>query len=445
MKGCILLVDDDEKLLRVLTLRLETEGFEVLAASNGEMALRQLEGQRPQLVLADLRMPGMDGIELLERIQLLQPGLPVVILTAHGAIPDAVEATRKGAVEFLTKPMDGDALIALLHRHLGDRPGVASDWASGIVTRSPQMLSLLADAERVARTDFSVLISGPSGSGKELLARAIHRASRRAKAPFVAINCGAVPSELLESELFGHKKGAFTGAQSDHPGLFRAAEGGTVFLDEIGDMPSDLQVKLLRVLQEREIRPVGEVRTIKVDVRVMSATHRDLKERVGEGSFREDLFYRLNVVGLKLPPLSDRREDIPLLVNSYLKTLHGNGAPRRVYAPEAMELLVAADWPGNVRQLFNVVEQNVALCPSSVIGASFLQKSLGLAPSQRSVRSFDEARAEFSRNYLRELLEITQGNVTQAARLADRNRTDFYKLLNRHEVNPALFKDDKGG
>ena len=445
MKRSILIVDDDHKLLRVMTLQLEAEGFQVAAASSGEQALDTLQQRRPQLVLADLRMPGMDGMELLDRIQEVQPSLPVIILTAHGAIPDAVEATRRGAVDFVTKPMDGDALVKLLEKYLPKAgSGRASgDWAAGIVTRSPQMQELLGDAERVAQTDFSVLITGPSGSGKELLARAIHKGSPRAKAPFIAINCGAVPSELLESELFGHRKGAFTGAHSDHPGLFRAAEGGTVFLDEIGDMPQDLQVKLLRVLQEREIRPVGEVRTVAVNVRVMSATHRDLRERVGTGQFREDLYYRLNVVGLKLPALAQRREDIPLLANNYLKSLAANGAPRRVYSPEAMELMVAADWPGNVRQLFNVVEQNVALCPSPVISGAFLRKHLGQAGPSRLVRSFDEARAEFARNYLRELLEITQGNVTQAARLAERNRTDFYKLLNRHDINPAAFKESR--
>lgn len=438
----LLLVDDDEKLRRIITLRLEAEGFAVTEAESGEDALGKLKAARPHFVLADLRMPGINGIELLRQIQQRRPGLPVVILTAHGDIPDAVEATQAGAVDFLTKPVDKERLLECIARHLP--PDAAEDrelgaWAADIVTRSADMLQVLDDAHRVAKTDSSVLISGPSGAGKEVLARAIHRASRRHEAPFVAINCGAVPAELLESELFGHKRGAFTGASADHPGLFRAAEGGTVFLDEIGDMPAELQVKLLRVLQEREVRPVGETRSIKVNVRVLSATHRNLETQVSNQKFREDLYYRLNVVALQLPPLKARREDIPLLVSHRLQQLSEGGAPRRVYSPEAMEMLVGAAWPGNIRQLFNVVEQNVALSPGRVIGAAMVRRAIG-DDQTAAMPSFDEARAEFTRSYLRQLLELADGNVSRAARLAERNRTDFYKLLNRHDVDPAEFK-----
>jgi two-component system response regulator GlrR len=293
----------------------------------------------------------------------------------------------------------------------------------------------------VARTDSAVLICGASGTGKELLARAIHGGSPRASQPFVAINCAAVPAELLESELFGHRRGAFTGAHADHPGLFRAANGGTVFLDEIGDMPAELQVKLLRVLQEREVRPVGETRTVPVDVRVLSATHRDLPARIAEGSFREDLYYRLNVVGLQLPTLDERREDIPLLVASRLAQLAAAGAPRRLFSAEAMEVLVSAAWPGNIRQLFNVIEQNVALAPARIIGVAQLHRSLGEQPS--ALPSLDQARNEFTRNYLRQLLELANGNISRAARLAGRNRTDFYKLMGRHGIDPAEFKSER--
>ena len=436
----ILLVDDDDKLRRVLTLRLESRGFEVVGAESGEAACAILSESRPQLVLADLRMPGMDGLELLERIQVQRPGLPVIMLTAHGDIPDAVAATKAGAVEFLTKPVEPEDLFACIERHLDGREDVdaAGGWSEQVVTRSAAMRNLLEDAQRVARTDSSVLITGPSGAGKEVLARAIHRASKRARRPFIALNCGAVPAELLESELFGHKKGAFTGAISDREGLFRSADGGTILLDEIGDMPPALQVKLLRVLQDSQIRPVGETRTVSVDVRVLSATHRDLEKRVAEGEFREDLYYRLNVVCLRIPALDERREDIPLLVAHRLKQLTDEGSPRRVFSPEAMEILAAATWPGNVRQLFNVVEQNVALSPGRVISATLVKKSLG--ERARGLPSFDEARAEFTRNYLRQLLELTGGNVSQAARLAERNRTDFYKLLNRNDIDPAEFK-----
>ena len=442
-KHRLLLVDDDEKLRRIITLRLEAEGFAVTEADSGEDALGKLKTARPHFVLADLRMPGINGIELLRRIQERQPGLPVLILTAHGGIPDAVEATQAGAVDFLTKPIDKDELLACLRKHLPEleNQNEAGSWADNIITRSADMLAVLEDARRVARTDSSVLISGPSGAGKELLAQAIHKASRRADEPFVAINCGAVPAELLESELFGHKRGSFTGASSDQPGLFRAADGGTVFLDEIGDMPAELQVKLLWVLQEREVRPVGETRSVKVDVRVISATHRDLDARVAAQDFREDLYYRLKVVSLALPSLQERREDIPLLVSFRLQQMAEDGSPKRVYSPDAMELLVSAPWPGNIRQLFNVVEQNVALSPGRVISGAMVRKALG-DNSSESLPSFDDARTEFTRNYLRQLLELAEGNVSRAARMAERNRTDFYKLLNRHGVEPGEFKGE---
>ncbi len=439
MTKSILLVDDDEKLLRVLTLRLESEGYSVIVAASAADALARLDEQQPHFVLTDLRMPGMDGMELLERIQARCPQLPVAIITAHGDIPDAVRATHAGAVDFLVKPLARDKLLECINRHLGDQGGAADgDCNGGLVTRSPLMRATLDDALRVARSDSFVLITGASGTGKELLARAIHAGSPRQAQPFIAINCAAVPAELLESELFGHRRGAFTGAHADHPGLFRAANGGTVFLDEIGDMPAELQVKLLRVLQEREVRPVGETRTIPVDVRVLSATHRDLPARIAEGAFREDLYYRLNVVGLQLPTLEQRREDIPPLVAFRLAQLIAAGAPRRVYSAEAMELLAAAAWPGNIRQLFNVVEQNVALATARIISAAQVRRSLGDQPM--TLPSLDQARSEFTRNYLHQLLDLAAGNISRAARLAGRNRTDFYKLMSRHGINPARFK-----
>ncbi|AXQ31586.1 response regulator [Solimonas sp. K1W22B-7] len=434
----ILLVDDDTRLLRLLALRLESEGYAVAVASSAPEAMQRLGEVRPQFVLADLRLPDTDGIALLTRIQSHSPGLPVAILTAHGDIPDAVRATQAGAVDFLTKPVDRDRLLACIRSHLGEGLPPRADWRAGVITRSPIMEALLDDAGRVARMDSAVLLTGASGSGKEVLARAIHLASRRSVRPFVAINCTAVPADLLESELFGHRRGAFTGAQSDHPGLFRAAEGGTVFLDEIGDMPLALQAKLLRVLQEREVRPVGETRTVPVDVRVLSATHADLDARVADGRFREDLFYRLNVVRLQLPPLEQRREDIPLLVQHRLAQLAEAGAPRRLYSAEALEALVTAPWPGNVRQLFNAVERNVALAPGRIIGAALVRASLGERTA--GLASFDEARAEFTRNYLRQMLELAGGNISRAARLAGRNRTDFYKLLSRYGVEARARK-----
>ncbi len=326
--GDILLVDDDPDLLKLISLRLTSAGYRVRTADSGEAALAALAVVRPGAVITDLRMPGIDGLQLFEAIHRQHPALPVIILTAHGTIPDAVSATQRGVFGFLTKPFDSQELLQLVASALrlaGDAPTenseAAGEWRSGIITRSPQMEDLLRQARLVADSDASVLIYGDSGTGKELLARAIHRASPRGDKPFVAVNCGAIPEPLLESELFGHARGAFSGAVQAHKGLFQAADGGTIFLDEIGDMPLALQVKLLRVLQEGEVRPVGATQSIPVDVRVISATHRDLDAQKASGQFREDLYYRLNVVSLKLPALADRREDIPLLATHFLRRL----------------------------------------------------------------------------------------------------------------------------
>ncbi len=304
------------------------------------------------------------------------------------------------------------------------------------------MEDLLRQARLVAESDASVLIFGDSGTGKELLARAIHRASKRTDGPFVAVNCGAIPSELLESELFGHARGAFTGAVQAHRGLFPTADGGTLFLDEIGDMPLPLQVKLLRVLQEGEVRPLGATQPIQVDVRVISATHRDLEAQRAAGLFREDLYYRLNVVSLRLPPLAERREDIPVLATHFLRRLAERyRKPQPTLAPEAMALLIAAPWPGNVRQLLNLLEQAIALTATAVIPASVVQTALREDAS--ALAPFEEARRSFERDYLVRLLKITGGNVTQAAQMAKRNRTEFYKLLQRHKLEPSMFKEPK--
>ena len=317
-------------------------------------------------------------------------------------------------------------------------------WRSEIITASPAMGALLAEARLAAQSDASVLIQGESGTGKELLARAIHRASPRHTKPFVAINCGAIPAELLESELFGHVKGAFTGAGRDHPGLFLSAEGGTVFLDEIGDMPAPLQVKLLRVLQEGEVRPVGATETRAVDVRILSATHRNLDEAIASGEFREDLYYRLHVVNLTLPPLRERREDIPLLAQHFLTALTEKYR-RRIhgFAPDALDMLTAADWPGNIRQLHNVLEQCCALCTTSTIPASLVARALRDKPAD--IQPLAEARTAFERDYLISLLKLTRGQVSEVARLAGRNRTEVYRLLQRHGLTPALFKDRDDG
>jgi len=440
-RGRILLVDDDPGLLRLLSIRLSAEGYAVEAADSAAQALAALPRFRPDLVITDLRMDQMDGIGLLKEIQRQRPGLCVLLLTAHGTIPDAVEATQSGAFGFLTKPIDKDQLFEHVERamKISGASSIDDDWSAGIVTRSPGMEDALQQARLVAASNTRVLITGESGTGKELMARAIHQASPRRSEPFVAINCSAMAENLLESELFGHEKGAFTGAHRSHKGLFQAANHGTLLLDEIGDMPMRLQVKLLRVLQEEQVRPVGSAEAVPVNTRVISATHQDLQDLIISGKFREDLFYRLNVVNIHLPPLRERREDVPLLVDHYLeKVAEETGEDRKVYAPEAVELLVANEWPGNVRQLYNVVRQNIALCPGRIITADQARSALG--EEAHALPSFSQARDDFTRNYLSQLLQITRGNVSQAARLAKRNRTDFYKLLGRHRINPEQFK-----
>ena len=446
-KARILLVDDDRDLLKLISLRLTAAGYEVQTAESGEQALAQLAVARPRLVITDLRMEGMDGMALFDRIHGAMPTMPVIILTAHGTIPDAVTATQRGVFSFLTKPFDGKDLLAQVELALklsggGEQFGEPEAWRQAIVTRSQRMEEVLRQAKLVAASDASVLIFGDSGSGKELLAQAIHLASPRARGPFMAVNCAAIPEHLLESELFGHAKGAFSGAIYAHRGLFQAAQGGTLFLDEVGDMPLALQAKLLRALQDRSVRPVGSTETVAIDVRIISATHRDLSESIRGGSCRPALYYRLNVVSLALPPLAERREDIPLLCAHFVEQLAVRYAkPARTFAPEAMELLVNASWPGNVRQLLNVVEQTVALSTSPVVPASLVQQAL--RDDNTMMVSLDEARRAFEHDYLVRLLRTTDGNVTQAARMAQRNRTEFYKLLQRHNLTPSLFKAEK--
>jgi two-component system response regulator GlrR len=441
-KAKVLLVDDDKDLLQLIAMRLTASGYAVTAVESGEAALAALSVSRPQVVVTDLRMQGMDGMALFDAIHRDSPSLPVVILTAHGTIPEAVTATRRGVFSFLTKPFEPKVLldtVAEAMRLSSPVVGDMEEWRSELITRSSAMEDLLAQARRVAASDASVCIFGASGTGKELLARAIHRASPRAEAPFVAVNCGAIPEGLLESELFGHKKGSFTGAVADRRGLFSAAQGGTLFLDEIGDMPLPLQVKLLRALEERKVRPVGSHESHDIDVRVICATHRKLEERIATGEFREDLYYRLNVVKLYIPALAERREDIPLLTNHFLERLAERYRKGRLaLAPEAMELLVSAPWPGNVRQLLNVIEQAVALAPTEVIPESLVRQALDAGDT--TLTPLDEARRAFERDYLVRILKITGGNVTKAARLAGRNRTEFYRLLERHSLEPGMFK-----
>tara|TARA_R110001583_G_scaffold21088_1_gene80254 strand:- start:20913 stop:22298 length:1386 start_codon:yes stop_codon:yes gene_type:complete len=439
----ILIVDDDVSLLKLLSIRLNSEGYLVTTATSVDIAIRLISDHKFSAVLSDLRMPGKDGLYLLDYIKEHQPSLPVILITAHGSIDDAVIATEKGALGFITKPIDHLKLREALGNAVAQSCTQTSiGWHKQIIFRSAVMQKLIDQAGLIASRDVSILITGASGTGKEVLAQAIHKASHRCDKPFIALNCGALPEHLLESELFGHKKGAFSGAISDHLGLFRAAEGGTLFLDEIGDMPVSLQVKLLRVLQEKSLRPVGSTQTIDINVRVISATHKNLKVAMEEGEFREDLYYRICVVNLCLPSLNDRQEDVPVLARHLLTlsaTKHGVQATR--FSDEAMLKLCQTQWPGNIRQLVNVIEQCVALTQSPVISLTLVNQAL--LHNSDYFLSLTDAKEAFERAYITRVLKMTDGVVSKAAELSGRNRTDFYKLIKKHQLNVDDFKLSK--
>lgn len=439
----ILLVDDDPGLLQLLEIRLESFGYATLCAASGDEALRLLEKNTVQALVSDLRMRPMDGLELFEKVRERWPSIPVIMITAHGTIREAVDATVKGVFSFLTKPVDPGELQSVLRRAIALQAGGENrDPADEgrLVTRCARMFELLEQARLYAESNANILITGESGTGKELLAEFVHAHSSRTEAPFVAINCSAIPNELLESELFGHAKGAFTGANRDRQGLFVSADHGTVLLDEIGDMPLLLQAKLLRVLQEGKIRPLGAHELIDIDIRVISSTHVDLERAIGEGRFREDLYYRLNVVSLHIPPLRERPEDIAILAQHFLREMaQRRSKQEKVLSPQALELLLCYGWPGNIRQLQNVMERLFALSRGPVIPEALVQQALPLDTAPR-IRSFSDARREFERQYLAQLLAVTKGNMTQAAELADRNRSDLHKLVKRHAINPNQFR-----
>jgi two-component system response regulator AtoC len=441
----ILIVDDDDALRESLGLVLAAEGYEVAAAPGAEAALRELETSPPDVVLCDLRMPGMDGMELLPQLVRRLRGAPVILISAYGSSDLAIEAMKRGAYDYLAKPFQpSEVLLAIrkarererlrrahallerdVQRAVGERP---------IVAASPAMIEVLELVERAAEFKATVLLTGESGTGKEVLARAIHAQSPRRGEAFVAVNCGAIPETLLESELFGHSRGAFTGADRARRGLFVEADGGTLFLDEIGELPLALQVKLLRVLQEEEVRPVGESKPRKVDVRVLAATSRDLEREVAGGRFREDLFYRLDVVRVRVPALRDRREDVPLLVDHFLAHFRDAlGKPVRSVSEEALARLRAYSWPGNVRELQNVLERAVILARSDRIGLEELPPAVARgeepADPDRPELSLRRARRSLEADLIRRALQATGGNRTHAARLLGiSHRALLYKI-----------------
>jgi two-component system response regulator AtoC len=446
MANRILIVDDDEALRESLEMVLAAEGYEVVTAPEADTALALLERHDVDLVLCDLRMPGIDGMELLPQLVRRLPGVPVILMSAYGSTDLAVEAMQRGAYDYLSKPFQPSEVLLTLRkarererlRRSNDLLQREVDRAVGqrpIVAASAIMIDVLELIERAAEYKATVLVTGESGTGKEVLARAIHAQSPRRNEPFVAVNCGAIPENLLESELFGHAKGAFTGADRARRGLFAEADGGSLFLDEIGELPASLQVKLLRVLQEEEVRPVGESKPRSIDVRVIAATARDLEREVGEGRFREDLYYRLNVLHVQVPALRERREDIPLLVDHFLGCARERvGRPVRSIADDALEKLSSYSWPGNVRELENVMERALILCDGDRITAAELPEAVvaGRAhgqPPRTGELSLRRARRAVEAETIRKALRATGGNRTHAAKLLEiSHRALLYKI-----------------
>jgi two-component system response regulator AtoC len=451
----ILVVDDDASLRESLALLLGAEGYEVVTASDAPSALACLETP-VDVVLCDVRMPGMDGLELLPELIRRLPGAPVLLMSAYGSGDLAVEALKRGAFDYLAKPFQpAEVLLAIrkarererlrranallqrdVSRAVGDRP---------IVAASPPMIELLELLERAAEYKATVLLTGESGTGKEVLARAIHAQSGRRNQAFVAVNCGAIPEALLESELFGHARGAFTGADRARRGLFVEADGGTLFLDEIGELPPALQVKLLRVLQEEEVRPIGEAKPRTVDVRVIAATSRDLEREVSAGGFREDLFYRLDVFRVRVPPLRERREDVPLLVDHFINRFRETlGRPVRTIADDALDRLLEHAWPGNVRELENVIERAIILADGDRITLGELPEAIATPRSAASEPpepnpgagdfSMRRARRRFESDLIRRALDATAGNRTRAAKLLEISYRALLYKIKEHDL-----------
>ncbi len=435
-----------------MQMRLESSGYTVTTAPDEEEAKTSAAGQAFDLAILDLQLVYSDGITLMEELHRMNPGMPVIILTAHGSIESAVDAMKRGAFTYLTKPFDARELIlhvehALENRRLSseiDRlKGLLSERYDfqNIVARSASMQTVLEAVSRIARTESTVYVRGESGTGKELIARAIHLASNRKDEPFIAINCAAIPETLLESELFGHEKGAFTGAIKSTKGLFAQAHGGSIFLDEIGDMPLSIQAKFLRVLQERQFYLVGGEQPLDVDVRVIVATNKNLEDQVKQGLFREDLYYRIHVIPVVLPPLRERRDDIPVLTDHFLKKFCGEMNKKiKGFTPQALRRLMLHDWPGNVRELENTIEYAVAMTGQDVISEDLILPAKG--GQEETIKPLKEAREAFEKSYLIRLLQLTQGNVTGAAELAGRYRADMYTLLKKYELNPSNYKKE---
>lgn len=447
MKARVLVVDDELSMREFLTILLEMEGYQALSAANAEQALKLLSDDLFDLIISDVQMPGLNGIELLARVKAMSPDTAVLMMTAFSAAEQAVEAMKLGAYDYIAKPFKVDEIKVLIRNALEKttlkrentvlkQTVLQRDSFYGIIGSSPRMREIFSLIQKVAPSSSSVMILGESGTGKELVARAIHNCSPRSKKTFVAVNCGAIPESLMESELFGHKKGAFTGAVGDRPGLFEQAEGGTLFLDEIGELPLLMQTKLLRVLQEREFRRVGGTQVHKCDVRILTASNRDLQGQVKEGSFREDLFYRINVVQIMLPPLRERIEDIPQLLESFFKKFTSAQPTGEIITPAALKALMNHSFPGNIRELENIVERSLIL-DSTCIQEKNLPANIfsGRSSASGGIEIPEEGLAleplleDLEKQYLLKALERTHGAKKKAAELLGMSFRSFrYRL-----------------
>ncbi|MFQ5792081.1 MAG: sigma-54-dependent transcriptional regulator [Acidobacteriota bacterium] len=451
----VLVVDDDASMQRMLRLRLEREGYKVVTASDGEEAANLIRQDVFNLVITDLKMPKLRGDELARAISQFNPEIPVIVVTAYGEVDEAVRLMRDGIYYYLTKPFDVEELVSRVkkaidkHRTTTEvkqvRTRIKSRRKSDyIVGASAKIEDLLTQISIVAQNDVPVIIYGESGTGKELVARAIHYTGRRGDKPFVVENCGAIPENLIENELFGHVKGAYTDARTDQKGLFEEAHGGTLFLDEIGELPVTLQVKFLRVLQDGEFKRIGSTRPIKVDVRVIAATNKDLIQAIAEKAFREDLFYRLNVIPIHIPPLRERKEDIPLLINHFLNDFNKELSKNvEGFSPAAIQKMMTYQWPGNIRELKNKVKQAMVLTRNNVITAEDL--FFHVPVSSNKFQSFKDAKREFEKEYISQVLRICQGNISQAARLAKKDRKDFYDVMKKYGIQPEAFRKQQAG
>ncbi len=448
----ILVVDDDPNLLQVLKMRLMAGGYTVSTASDAETVHRRLEEETYDLALLDLKLQDDDGIELMEALHAAHPGLPVIILTAYGTIQTAVDAMRRGAFSYLTKPFDGRELLIQVEKGLEQqrlsrevrrlRSMVNGAYRfENIIGRSAAIQGVLAQVSQAAQSESSVYIEGKSGTGKELIAKTLHMCSARSEGPFVAINCAAIPETLLESELFGYTKGAFTGADRNRKGLLAEAHGGTFFLDEISEMPLSMQVKLLRALEERTFYPLGSRTTVVVDIRIIAASNKNLEAEIQKGTFREDLYYRIHVIPIKLPTLKERKEDIPLLAKHFLEK-YARTMEKKIsgFTSAAMRKLMTYEWPGNVRELENTVECAVAMSEVSQIQEHVILQHPFQGKRGKAVVPLRAAKADFERQYLIQLLESTRGNISQASKLAGKYRADFYNLLKKHDLDPDRFR-----